>query len=128
VHNSLEVHEYLVKAKLAEPKRRVNPLWGSTPANLRGSSKGFALTWYPALTWYSSPERTFAAPDDLRHVAGQQGSPSPACQQLSRARKVCAGGGSSEGSAKLKHGTKFGRTLATPGYPETGTFRNIRLA
>jgi len=25
-------------------------------------SKGFALTWYRALTWYSSPARPFAAP------------------------------------------------------------------
>jgi len=73
-------------------------------------SKGFALTWCRALTWYSSPARPFAAPDDPRLVTGQQGSPSPACQQLSRARNVCAGG-SGEGSTKLKHGTKLGRTL-----------------
>ena len=65
-------------------------------------SKGFALTWYHALTWYSSSARPFAAPDDPQLVTGQQGSPSPACQQLSRARNVCAGG-SSEGSTKLKH-------------------------
>ena len=74
-------------------------------------SKGFALTWYRALTWYSSPARPFAAPDDPQLVTGQQGSPSPACQQLLRARTVCPGG-SSEGSTKLKHGTKLGRTLA----------------
>jgi len=60
-------------------------------------SKGFALTWYRALTWHSSPARPFAAPDDPRLVTGQQGSLSPACQQLSRARTVYAGG-SSEGS------------------------------
>jgi len=76
------------------------------------TSKGFALTWYRARTWYSSPARPFAAPDDPRLVTGQQGSPSPACQQLSRARNVCSGG-STEGSTKLKHGTKLGRTLAT---------------
>jgi len=75
------------------------------------TSKRFALTWYRALTWYSSPARPCAAPDDPRLVTGQQGSPSPACQQLSRARNVCAGG-SSKGSTKLKHGTKLGRTLA----------------
>jgi len=78
-------------------------------------SKGFALTWYRALTWYSSPARPFAAPDDPRLVTGQQGSPSPACRQLFRARTVCTGG-SSEGSNKLKHGTKLGRTLASSGY------------
>ena len=55
-------------------------------------SKGFVLTWYRALTWYSSPARPFAAPDDPLLVTGQQGSPSPACQQLSRARYVCGGG------------------------------------
>ena len=49
-------------------------------------------------------------PDDPRLVTGQQGSPPPR-QQLSGARTVCAGG-SGEGSTKLKHGTKLGRTLA----------------
>jgi len=78
----------------------------------RGGSKGFALTWCRALTWYSSSARPLAAPDDPQLVTGQQGSPSSACQQLSRAQHVCAGG-SSEGSTKLKHGTKLGRTLAT---------------
>ena len=34
-------------------------------------SKGFALTWYRALTWYSSPARPFAAPDDPLFVTGQ---------------------------------------------------------
>ena len=43
------------------------------------ASKGFALTWYRALTWYSSPARSFAPPDDPRLVTGQQGRPSPAC-------------------------------------------------
>jgi len=75
-------------------------------------SKGFALTWYRALTWYSSPARPFAAPDVPLLVTGQQGSPSPACRQLSRAPNACAGG-SSKGSTTLKHGTKLGRTLAT---------------
>jgi len=74
-------------------------------------SKRFALTWYRALTWYSSSARPFAAADHPQLVTGQQGRPSPACQQLSKARNVCAGG-SSEGSTKLKHGTKLGRTLA----------------
>ena len=82
-------------------------------------SKALALIWYHALTWYSSPARPLATPDDPRLFAGQQGSPSPACQQLSRARNVCAGG-SSEGSTKLKHGTKLGpmlrycREISTP--------------
>jgi len=73
-------------------------------------SKAFALIWYRALTWYSSPPRSLAAPDDPRLVTGQQGSPSPACQQLSRSRNVCAGG-SSERSTKLGQGTKLGPTL-----------------
>jgi len=34
-------------------------------------SKGFALTWYRALTQYSSPVRPFAAPDVQLHVTGQ---------------------------------------------------------
>jgi len=55
-------------------------------------SKGFALTWYRALSWYSSSARPFAALDDPQLVTGQQGSPSPACRQLSRAQNVCAGG------------------------------------
>jgi len=84
----------------------------SVPVHQRIScSKGFALTLYRALTWYSSPARPFAAPDDPQLVTGQQGSPSLACQQLSSARNVCAGG-SSEGSTKFKHGTKLGRMLA----------------
>ena len=43
----------------------------------RWNSKGFALTWYRALTWYSSPARPFAAPDDPLLVTGQQGILSP---------------------------------------------------
>jgi len=56
------------------------------------SSKAFALTWYRALTWYSSPARPFAAPDVPILVTGQKRSPSPACRQLSRAPNACAGG------------------------------------
>jgi len=77
-----------------------------------GTSKGFALTWYRALTWYSSPARPFAAPDAPLLVTGQQGSLSPACRQLSRAPSACAES-SREESTKLGHGTKLGRTLAT---------------
>jgi len=73
-------------------------------------SKALALIWYRALTWYSSPARPFAAPEDPLLVTGQQGSPVPACRQLSRARNACAGS-SSEESTKLKHGTKLGPTL-----------------
>jgi len=73
-------------------------------------SKGLALTWYRARTWYSSSARPFAAPDDPQLVTRQQGSPLPACRQLSRARNVCAGG-SREHGTKLKHGTNIGRTL-----------------
>jgi len=73
-------------------------------------SKALALIWHRALTWYFSPARPFAAPDDPLLVAGQQGSPFPACRQLSRARNACAGS-SSEESTKLKHGTKLGPTL-----------------
>jgi len=73
-------------------------------------SKGFALTWYRALTWYSSPARLFAVPDDPLLVTGQQGSPSPACRQHFRARNASAES-SSEESIKLGHGTKLGRTL-----------------
>ena len=91
------------------------------------SSKGFALTWYRALTWYSSPARPFAAPDDPRLVTGQQGSPSPACQQLSRARNVCAGG-SSEGSTELKHGIKLERTLASSSTSDSCNVRTARTA
>jgi len=43
-------------------------------------SKAFALTWYLALTWYSSPARPFAALDVPLLVTRQQGSPSPACR------------------------------------------------
>ena len=62
------------------------------------SSKAFALTWY---CW---PARPFAALDVPLLVTGQQGSPSPACRQLSRARNTCAGGSSEES-------TKLGPTL-----------------
>jgi len=89
------------------------------------SSKGFALTWYRGLTWYSSPARPFAASDVPLLVTGQQGSLSPACRQLSRARIACAGG-SSEGSTKLKHGTKLGRTLATRGQEDAFRFGRTR--
>jgi len=73
-------------------------------------SKAFALTWYRALTSYSSPARPFAAPDVPLLVTRQQGTPSLACRQLSRARNACAGG-SSDDSTKLQHGTNLGRTL-----------------
>ena len=75
-----------------------------------GTSYALALIWYRALTWYSSPARPFAAPDDSLLVTGKQGSPFPACRQLSRARNACAGS-SSEESTKSKHGTKLGPTL-----------------
>jgi len=55
-------------------------------------SKAFALTWYRALSWHSSPARPFAALDVPLPVTSQQGSPSPACRQLSRARKCVRGG------------------------------------
>jgi len=77
---------------------------------LRYVSKGFALTWYRALTWYSSPARPFAAPEVSQLVTGQQGSPSPACRQLSRAQNACAESSHKE-STKLGHATKLGRTL-----------------
>jgi len=73
-------------------------------------SKAFALTWYRALTWYSSPAQLFAALDVPLLVTSQQESPSPACRQLTRARNACAGG-SRERGTKLKHGAKLGRTL-----------------
>ena len=78
-------------------------------------SKGFALTWYRALTGYSSPAQPFAAPDVPLLVTGQQGSPSPACLRLSRARNACAES-SREESTKLGHGTKLGRALCYPSY------------
>jgi len=70
-------------------------------------SKTLALIWHRALTWYSLPARPFATPDDPLLVTGQQGSPFPACRQLSRAQNACAGSSSKE-STKLKHGTKLG--------------------
>jgi len=73
-------------------------------------SKGFALTWYRALSWYSSPARPFAASDVPLRVTGQQGSLSPACRQLSKARNASAES-SREESTKLGHGAKLGRTL-----------------
>jgi len=73
-------------------------------------SKGFALTWYGALTLYSSPAGPFAAPDDALLVTRQQGSPSPACRQLSRAQTAWAENSSKE-STKLGNGTKSGRTF-----------------
>ena len=76
----------------------------------RRNSKVFALTWYRALTWYSSRARPFAALDVPLLVTRQQGSPPPACRQLSRARNACAGG-SGEHGTKLKHGNKLGPTL-----------------
>ena len=48
--------------------------------------------------------------DGPRLVTGQQGSPSPACRQLSRAPNACAEC-SREAKTKLGHGTKLGRTL-----------------
>jgi len=39
------------------------------------TSKGFALTWHRALTWYSSPAQPFAAPDVPLLVTGQQRVP-----------------------------------------------------
>jgi len=86
--------------------------WGISFACRRamGFSKGFALTWYPALTWYSSPARPFAAPDVPLLVTGQQGSPSPACRQMSRAPDACAES-SREESTRLAHSIKLGRTL-----------------
>jgi len=68
-------------------------------------SKALALTWYRAPTWYSSPAGPFAALDVPLLVTRQQGSHSPACRQLSRARNACAGG-SREHGTKLNHGTK----------------------
>jgi len=41
-----------------------------------------ATIGYAALTWYSSPARPLAAPDDPLLVTGQQGSPFPACPSL----------------------------------------------
>jgi len=73
-------------------------------------SKAFALTWYRALTWYSSPARPCAALDVPLLVTRQQGRPSPTCRQLSRTRNACVGG-SREHGTKLKQGTKLGRTL-----------------
>jgi len=72
--------------------------------------KAFALTWYRALIWYSSPVRPFAAPDVPLLVTGQQGCSSPACRQLSRAPNACAES-SSEESTELRRSTKLGRTL-----------------
>jgi len=40
-------------------------------ADVRVDSKALALIWYRALTWYSSPARPLAAPDDPRLVTGQ---------------------------------------------------------
>jgi len=77
---------------------------------LQYRSKALALTWYRALTWYCSPARPLAALDVPLLVTGQQGRPSPACQQLSRARNVRAES-SREESTKLGHSTKLGRTL-----------------
>jgi len=85
-------------------------------------SKGFALTWYRALTWYSSPARPFAAPDVPLLVTGQQGSPSPTCRQLSRAPNACAES-SREESTKLGHGTKLGRTFC---YVRSGESLEVR--
>ena len=107
------VQEFIFIRYEGRPRTKIHMIpHDPTSDTKRTHSKGFALTWYRALTWYSSPARPFAAPDDPRLVTGQQGRPSPACQQLFRARNVCAGG-SSEGSTKLTHGTKFGRPLAT---------------
>jgi len=101
------------------PSPLVYSRWSCADPN-EGDSKGLALTWYRALTWYSSSARPFVAPDDPQLITGQQGSPSHAYQHLSRALNVCAGG-SSEGSTKSKHGTKLGRTLAMHTY-----IRNVR--
>ena len=97
------------------------------------NSKAFALIWYRALTWCSSPARPFAALDVPLLVTRQQGSPPPppACRQLSRARHACAGG-----SRELKHGTKLGPTLcyihayftSLPWRRQTRAFQRNRLA
>jgi len=98
------------ESRIHRPSPGLGRVSAGAPAYTPCTSKGFALTWYRALTWYSSSARPFAVPDDPQLITGQHGSPSPTCQQLSSARNVCAGG-SSEGSTKLKHGTKLGRTL-----------------
>jgi len=55
-----------------------------------------------------------AVTDDPRLVTGQQGSPSPACQQLSRARTVCAGGSSGGGyQVKERYQVRASALLAT---------------
>ena len=45
-------------------------LWGLTQGGAVCKQK-LALIWYRALTWYSSPARSLAAPDDPRPVTGQ---------------------------------------------------------
>ena len=64
--------------------------------NLLGS-KAFALTWYHALTWYSSPARPFAAPcrdgqSATRYQAARK--PLPRVSTALQVRTVCAGGSS----------------------------------
>jgi len=56
-----------------------------------GNSKALALIWYRALTWYCSPARPFAAPDDPLLVTGQQGSRSPACRPAVQGSKCVRG-------------------------------------
>ena len=73
-------------------------------------SKGFALTWYRALTWYFlrlSPPRTHGKP---WKAVGTRGRGSFAAREPEAGRPAQQTVVLAK-SAELKHGTKLGRTL-----------------
>jgi len=52
-----------LRSELQGRREEVVALRADAMAEVQHPSKGFALTWYCALTWYSSPARPFAALD-----------------------------------------------------------------
>jgi len=107
--------EYVIHILVVAPQEYVNisltrRIAHTSEFRIRTPSKAVALTLHRALTWYCSPARPFAALDVPLFVTVQQGSTSPACQQLSRARNPCAGS-PSEDSTKLQHGINLERTI-----------------
>jgi len=86
-------------------------------------SKAFALTWYRALTWYSSPARPFAAPcRDGRPATRYQAArePLPRVPTAFQGSNCVLGGLKRGGGTKFKHGTKLGRTLCYESFSRGG--------
>ena len=70
------------------------------------NSKAFALTWYRALTWYSSSLRQTSR----YSLPGSKGAPSPRADSF-LGFEMRARGTHAKKVPSYKHGTKLGRTL-----------------